>query len=523
MRMFSNESILVNMNDMYKRICLLIGIYFIFNIPLSAKSFIISDKNRIEDAPLLDGEFSELNFGGAYLLEVGKMVGIYVEHTAKSLLRFDMQDVKFNQIRSAKVRLYKPNCFIQLFPVEVGLYKVEGKENWEEGMGICELSAKGCSWGKWKDKTYTLIKKQTVSKDEGGWVEFEIPSDLVQDWLEHPESNKGMCIEAIPQKNQWGEHLYFYASEHYSGKGPQLVVEGTGERKLVKTKTNPQNKKKEHGYLAIKENAFNKWLRASKRLANFTFLAEMDRDQAKLFYYYDVIFRRDFLLNRYQIPLGQTFSNIDEAVAKNDEARTRTLMKDVRKYLLVWEYLRETDWYTSGPLAEILSPWQLSALFGKGVFGRMEESALEENKKIWVSYDKKGMLENMDKTMRQTKEKLRLPPQVVDIFRQYLEPIENMEHKNLMDFKNDLVEVQRAYAGRLNDITTFNNVKQMHLHHEVFLYYQSIYNTPRWFYFMDNAPIIPYAKWIVNTRRRMYNVEANQKQLNEIRKYLPIK
>ena len=40
---------------------------------------------------------------------------------------------------------------------------------------------------------------------------------------------------------------------------------------------------------------------------------------------------------------------------------------------------------------------------------------------------------------------------------------------------------------------------------------------------MDNAPIIPYAKWIVNTRRRMYNVEANQKQLNEIRKYLPIK
>ena len=68
--MFSNESILVNMNDMYKRICLLIGIYFIFNIPLSAKSFIISDKNRIEDAPLLDGEFSELNFGGAYLLEV---------------------------------------------------------------------------------------------------------------------------------------------------------------------------------------------------------------------------------------------------------------------------------------------------------------------------------------------------------------------------------------------------------------------------------------------------------------------
>ena len=128
------------------------------------------------------------------------MVGIYVEHTAKSLLRFDMQDVKFNQIRSAKVRLYKPNCFIQLFPVEVGLYKVEGKENWEEGMGICELSAKGCSWGKWKDKTYTLIKKQTVSKDEGGWVEFEIPSDLVQDWLEHPESNKACALKRYHKK-----------------------------------------------------------------------------------------------------------------------------------------------------------------------------------------------------------------------------------------------------------------------------------------------------------------------------------
>lgn len=521
--MFSSGSILVNINVMNKTICLLIGIYFIFNIPLSAKSFIISDKNRIEDAPLLDGEFGGLNFGGAYLLEVGKMVGIYVEHTAKSLIRFDMQDVKFTQIHSAKIRLYKPNCFIQLFPVEVGIYKVEGKENWEEGTGICESSVKGCSWNKWDNKTCTLIKKQTVPKDKGCWVEFEIPSDLVQDWLKYPESNNGLCIEAIPQNNQWGEHLYFYASEHYSGKGPQLVIEGTGERKLVKTKTGLKNNKQDHGYLTIKENAFNKWLRASKRLANFTFLSEMDRDQAKLFYYYDVIFRRDFLLKRYQIPLGQTFANIDEAVAKNDEKRIRILMEDVRKYLLVWEYLRETDWYTSGPLAEILSPWQLSALFGKGIFGRMEESATEENKKIWVSYDKKSMLENMNKTMRQTKEKLELRSQAVDAFRQYLEPIENMEHENLMEFKNDLVKVQRAYASRLDDITTFNDVKQMHLHHEVFLYYQSIYNTPRWFYFMKNAPIIPYAKWIVNTRRRMYNVEANQKQLNEIQKYLPIK
>lgn len=522
MKILSLESIFNKVNYMFKIKRLLLGILILFNVPLSAKSFIISDKSRIEDVSLLNGEYSTLNFGGAYLLETGKMIGIYVEHTAKSLIRFDMRDVKFDKIHAAKIRLYKPNSFIQLFPVEVGLFIVNERQLWKEGGGICELSEIGCTWDKWLDKKAILLKTQVVPESSGCWVEFELPVNLVQNWLDHPELNNGLCIETIPQNNQWGEHLYFYASEHYSGKGPQLIIDGVGERKSTMV-TIKKLKKKDHGYSTIKEKAFNKWLRASKRLANFTFLSYMDRDQAKLFYYFDVIFRKEFILQRYQIPLGKTFAAIDEAVERNDEDKIRMLMQDVRKYLLVWEYLRETDWYTSGPLAEILSPWQLSALFGKGIFGRMEESATEENKKIWISYNKKNMSENMDKTMQITKGKLELSSEATKEFRTYIEPLEEKEHENLIKFKEDLAKVQSAYKNKQNDYSALNNVKQIHLHHEVFLYYQSIYNTPRWFYFIKNAPVIPYAKWIVNTRRRMYDEKANLKQLNEIQKYLPNK
>lgn len=35
----------------------------------------------------------------------------------------------------------------------------------------------------------------------------------------------------------------------------------------------------------------------------------------------------------------------------------------------------------------------------------------------------------------------------------------------------------------------------MHLNHERFLYYQSIFDAPRWALFMEHAPVLPWGKW----------------------------
>lgn len=507
----------------------LIGIFlFVPKCFIYAQNYLISNPDRIEDVSLLDGEYGNLNFGGGYFLEVGKMVGIYAEHNSESLIRFNLQDVRCNKVISAKLRLYKPNCFIQKYPAEVGIYRVSNENRyWKEGSGICEKAKEGCSWNynagnhPWSKEFYNNKKAldiKNIPVDKGLWIEFDLPAELVQSWLVNPVTNTGLKIVLHNKVNEWGEHVYFYSSEHFLGKGPQLIISGTGKRNIKTTYSN-KIAKKHHQFSTINENDFERWLISGRRLANFTVLSKMDREQAKLFYYYDIIFRKDFLLKRYQIPLGETFMRIEQAIDKKDEKETKRLMYDVRAYLLVWEYLRETDWYTSGPLADILSPWQLTALFGKGVFGRMEESAEDNNKKIWVTYDEKSMSENIDKTIKLTEEKLQLTHEAIKNFREVLNPIERKEQTSLMQFRNDLTQVQKSYQEGFNDANTMQAIKNMHLHHEVFLYYQSIYNTPRWFYFLENSPIIPFAKWIVETRKRMYTKEANQRQIKEIIKY----
>src|SRR4051812_18526516 len=72
-----------------------------------------------EDTPLLHGEFDHWNFGSSPLLEAGTMGGIYTEHRATSLLRFDLPPSGLSTISSATLRLYKPKDFIQSRPLKV--------------------------------------------------------------------------------------------------------------------------------------------------------------------------------------------------------------------------------------------------------------------------------------------------------------------------------------------------------------------------------------------------------------------
>ncbi|MHC4752999.1 MAG: DNRLRE domain-containing protein, partial [Planctomycetota bacterium] len=210
--------------------------------PGHVKTFVISDPQDIEDVALRDREFADWNFGGGIVLEAGFMPGLYEEHHCLSLLRFDLSWLPCEKIEAAKVRLYKPKCTVQIRPVKIGIYQLaSANTDWTEGTSLCEEDTASCWSHQSKEKSWAgaqgcsrkgidfltpVLDIQTAPENCGQWVEFDIPIELVQQWLDHPEQNSGFCIKPMNEKPEWGDHVYFYSSEHSTGKGPQLVIEG---------------------------------------------------------------------------------------------------------------------------------------------------------------------------------------------------------------------------------------------------------------------------------------------------------
>ncbi len=210
----------------------------------AANTFVVASPCDVHDTALLDGEFSGWNFGGSPLLEAGFMGGIYAEHRAVTLLRFDLTGVPCRTITAAKLRLYKPKCFVQTTQVAVRVFEV-ARDNfgWLEGSAFCAVDSGGASWLQAKanqpwagapgcshvgselgDKP---VSTRTALLDRGEWMEFPLSTELAQRWLDHPGQNTGLRLAADVRGTERGEHVYFHSSEHWSGKGPQLVLEGT--------------------------------------------------------------------------------------------------------------------------------------------------------------------------------------------------------------------------------------------------------------------------------------------------------
>ncbi len=84
---------------------------------------------------------------------------------------------------------------------------------------------------------------------------------------------------------------------------------------------------------------------------------------------------------------------------------------------------------------------------------------------------------------------------------------------------DDLMKIQEFIKQGRDDEAMFNLVKSLHMNHELFLYFQSWYNTPRWSLYMEQAAPIPLAKIFANGRRKEYNPERTQRQINHAKKY----
>ena len=518
-----------------RRLLLLIGAICCC-LPLQravAERFVVSGPGELEDTALLDGEFGKWNFGGSPFLEAGFMGGIYAEHHAVTLLRFDLSGVPCGKVSSAKLRLYKSKSFVQTAPVLVNVYEVaRPNAGWREGCALCAGDPGGATWAgvepnrSWAgtpgcsqagiDLGVNPVDSRTASLDKGEWMEFKLPAELVGRWLDHPEQNAGVYLTADARGPEWGGHVYFHSSEHHSGNGPQLVVEGTPGQ--ARHATNEAVRVKTPWVLPPDGPAFAKWLQASGRLAKMTKACRMNREQARVFFFFDTQVREERILARYQRPLGRIFTEMEQHIAKGDEAGVRRNLDAAREALLTWEYIRETAWYTSGPNADFLSPWQLGMLFGQSIFGRLEENydaarrerqtqsdaSPGEIKGTWMPLSGQKLEAAVQRTVRTTAERLELTPAQLQIIGPKIAEYEREENRYVAAFRRDLDRARQLVDQNADDAAMMAAVRGLHLNHERFLFYQSIYNTPRWKVFMEHAPVLPFGKWTAEVGKRYY-------------------
>ncbi len=509
---------------------------------LLAGEFVVSTPGDVHDAALLDGDFAAWNFGGSPLLEAGFMGGIYAQHHAVTLLRFDLSGVPLKEITSARIRLYKPRSFIQTAPVTLSMYEVAvPNAGWLEGGASGADDPGGASWTrpkvnqKWagapgcsrpdSDFVAKPLATQTALLDQGEWLEFQIPPKLAQRWLDNPSENAGVYVTAGVSSAEWGQHVYFYSSEHYSGKGPQLVL--TGEAGPAHRPAEDVARAKTPMILPPMGPAFDSWLKEDGRIAHMTLDCRMTREQARVFYYFDTQVRDELILPHYQRPLGQIFTRMSEQLAQDDAAGVRTRLEQARKALLAWEYIRETTWYTAGANADFLSPWQLGQLFGHCIFGRKEEHDDESGREklrdagrdanswegTWQPLAGKKLEDAVEKTLQTTAQRLSLTPEQKQEIAGPLVAARREENRYLTGFRQSLDKSRDLARQNIDDAKMLAAVRAVHLNHERYLYYQSIYDEPRWNLFMEKAPVLSFGKWVAEVGKRYYPKPRSSKTL----------
>ena len=501
--------------------------------PATAQELVVSGPDRVADVALLSGEFGQWNFGAGPVLEAGLMGGIYAEHHAVSLLHFDLSGMSLPPIASAVMRLYKPKSFTQTRHVEVRVFEVcPANARWKEGRGVCEEVAEGSSW-KWVragntwageegcgtagiDFVESMLARQTAPADRGLWLEFPIPTAVVTRWAADPSSNAGLLVRLKAPAEEWGEHVYFHSSEHYLGRTPQLRI-STGE---VAPEAPPGNAVAREDVEGLPPGgpAFERWLQSNERLARFARAGRMDRRQAQVFFYFDTTARGQLHVVRYEGPMNELLERMETHIREGDTPALRASLNEVRRLLLVWEYIRETSWYTAGTLADTLSPLQLGILFGTSIFGRMEEAAREKGKTIWVPLSGDALEANVDRSLARVRRDLELAPEHADNIESIIAECERREHEHLATFRAALTRVQALVAQEDDGPEMFRCVRDLHMSHERFLYYQSIYNTPRWSAFMKGASPDSFARWVVKGRKDYYQRRAPM-LLEHVRQY----
>jgi Carbohydrate binding module (family 35) len=510
-------------------------------------ALIVSGPQRVQDTTLRDGKYwGKWNFGGSQYLQIGVQPStVYDIYRSVTLIRFDVSGLPYTNVDSAKLRLYIPRDLIQQVPVPIRVYAVSpANGNWKAGASEAKAQPDACSWDNlangrpWAgepglsrpgiDYSAQPLDTKTVDGLNGEWIQLELPKRLVQSWMDKPDQNAGLLIKT-DDNAQPGQSTYICSSEHWSDRGPQLVVMAEGVARTTPSCADTGihcNKRFEFPPMGP---VYHRWLQQSpSRYAAWVKdkSIHLTGIQAEFPYLWDILVRGQIILPEAILPLSGETEEIPAVIARGDRNRARQIMEDFMKDMMVFDYARDQNWYDSGPVVDVLSPLQVAKFFVKsdtegsdnGVHaiysqyddGRWNESSTNSES---VDSDVEAQLATIQKRLNPSPAQRAV---IESVLRRNM-PLEKLHAREL---KKSLDRVRELIDRGVDGVEMLRALRSMFYHHRMFLIHQSLFSMPKYSVLMDNGDILAYAKWFYDVRHGQYSHDRVGRQLAAATRYM---
>ncbi|GHV58676.1 hypothetical protein FACS1894182_11540 [Bacteroidia bacterium] len=534
-----------------KRI-LIVVIVVLFPLSIFGARFVVSSPKQVEDVILRqsdltyedDNYWTGWNFGASQVLDIGYAIAMWNQWHGNVLIRFDLRGIECTQVEKAIFRIYKPRNVTQMsggVPIAVYRIKPENKD-WREGNMESLPQYDASSWQYLKNEIPWAggesgcgvpgtdyfpdpVGTAIASKYKGEWLEFTLPKDLVQSWMDAPDDNAGLLIKVLSEKETLGDHVLFYSTEHASGKGPQLIIEG--KKGKPKTSAIPGKKYNARYVMPPQGKAFQRYLDEVPSRYPFWIkdpVVNLQGEQKIYPYYWDIVVDGEFVLPYSYYPLSQSILGIDELIEKKDTAGLKNFQKDRLRWLHLWEYVREQRWYDCGDIIEFLSPLQAAYIW----LGSKEHNGLSFDGILYKIHPKG--------TKNLTQEEIQL--------RRANEVIECIKNLDLMELQFDAVSafiseqenLRCIYYNKCNEaaqrvhelLALKNNGNEMidalgefMNYHDVYLFYDSYWQMQRWVFLMDHTDQVSLNVFWKKQKYGEYSPDRIRKRFEECVKYWP--
>ena len=185
--------------------------------------------------------------------------------------------------------------------------------------------------------------------------------------MDDPDSNAGLLLRTDDNAEP-GQCTDICSSQHWSGKGPQLVIQGKLSTAIVAAGVHGEKHYNPRFQLPPTGPVYERWLdESTERYAVWAKAKSIDLTgtQTVFPYMWDVIVRGDIILPKAMLPLSKITEQVPDVVARGDRKQARQIMEDFMKDMMVFDYARDQNWYDSGPTADVLSPLQVAKFFVK--------------------------------------------------------------------------------------------------------------------------------------------------------------
>jgi len=518
----------------------------------SGDKFNISASSQVEDCILRQSDMTyenELfwtawNFGASQTLDIGYAIAMWNMWRGNVLVRFDLKGVNCSSAEGATFRIYKPRNVTQVSPeVPIAVYQVKAANKaWKEGKMESLPQPDAASWlcsanGKvWAggpngcgiagvDYEPKPVGTAVAVKYNGEWLEFTIPKALVNLWLEKPDENAGLLIKVVQSKEVMGDHVLFYASEHSSGKGPQLIIYGKGG-----AAKHPVDKAKEFNQRAImppQGTAFKNYIaNDNSRYQKWTIdpVVNLQGEQKIYPYLWDIFEDGDYVLPYAYYPLSQSILALDDLIAAKDVDALKKWQINRLKYLHLWEYIREQRWYDCGDIIEHLSPYQAALIWlGSSKDDGMITNGVLTNvhPKGRESLSEQDISNRMNNEWKEINSKVKMTAEQQKVVEPFIREMERKRCENYNICNNAAQSVHQLIANKDNSKAMIDALSLFMNWHDVYLYYDSYWQIKRFVFLLDNTDMVSLCTLWKEQKYNEYSPSRMIDRYQAVKKYWP--